>query len=50
MPIVGMKGDVEESLMQMLKREGQELEARFPVTVGTDELRILVERNRVKMR
>ena len=45
MPLVGMKGDVEESLMQMLKGEGEELEARFPETVGTDEPRILMERN-----
>lgn len=42
--IVRMKGDLEESLMEMLKREWEELGTGFPETIGIDEFRILMER------
>lgn len=41
-----MKGDLEESLMKMLKWKWEESGTGFPETVGTDEFRILMGKER----
>ena len=45
MLIGGIKGDVEESLVQMSEKEWEELGTKFPETSETDEFRLLMGRN-----